>query len=92
MLPSMGSQRVGYDLATKQLQHGLLTFVFLSIRLFIWLCRVLVTARGIFSSACELLVAACGISFMDKELNPGPLHWELRVLATGLPGKSLTTF
>ena len=39
--------------------------------------------------ACELLVAACGIKFPDQGLNPGPLHWERRVLATGLSGKSL---
>ena len=25
----------------------------------------------------------------DQGLNPGPLHWELRVSATGPPGKSL---
>ena len=25
----------------------------------------------------------------DQESNPGPLHWELRVLATGPPGKSV---
>ena len=38
--------------------------------------------------AYKLLVAACGISFPDQESNQGPLHWELRVLATGPPGKS----
>ena len=36
------------------------------------------------------LVAACGIQFTNQGLNPGPLHWECRVLATGPPGKSLT--
>ena len=34
------------------------------------------------------LVAACGISFPDRGLNPGFLHWEWRVLASGPPGKS----
>ena len=34
------------------------------------------------------LLAACGIYFPDQGLNPGPLHWEHRVLTTGLPGKS----
>ena len=43
--------------------------------LFIWLCQV--------------LVAAHGIQFPDQGLNPSPLHWELGVLATGPPGKSL---
>ena len=51
---------------------------------FIWLCRIL-------AAACELLVEACGIQFPDQGLNPGPPHWEHRVLATGLPGKSLIT-
>ena len=30
-----------------------------------------------------------GSSFPDQELNPYPLLWNLRVLTTGLPGKSL---
>ena len=37
---------------------------------------------------CWVLAAACGIQFFDQGSNPGPLHWELRVLATGPPGKS----
>ena len=36
----------------------------------------------------ETLVPACGILFPDQELNPGSLHWELRVLAAGPPQKS----
>ena len=36
----------------------------------------------------ELLVATCGIKFPEQGLNPGLLHWELGVLATGPPGKS----
>ena len=43
---------------------------------------------GSSSAACELLVAACGIQFPDQGSNPGPLHWECGVLATGPPGKS----
>ena len=38
--------------------------------------------------ACELLVAACGISFSDQGQNWGPLHWEHRVLGTRSPRKS----
>ena len=38
----------------------------------------------------ESLVATHGIQFPDQGLNPGPRHWECRVLATGPPGKSLT--
>ena len=37
----------------------------------------------------QVLVTACGISFPDQGLNPGSLHWELRVLTTGPPGKCL---
>ena len=36
----------------------------------------------------ESLVGACGIQFPDQGANPGPLHWEHGVLATGPPGKS----
>ena len=49
--------------------------------LYIWLPLVLV-------AACKLLVVACGILFPDQGWNPGHLHWELRVLTTGPPGKS----
>ena len=38
------------------------------------------------------LVAACRIQFPDQGMNPGPLHWENRVLTTGPPGKSLHQF
>ena len=37
----------------------------------------------------QLLVEVYGIQFSDQGLNPGPLYWELRILATGLLGKSL---
>ena len=33
-----------------------------------------------------------GSKFPDQGLKPGPLHWELRVLATGPPGKSPSKF
>ena len=42
----------------------------------------------IFVEACRLLAAACRILFSDQGLNPGPVHWECRVLTTGSPGKS----
>ena len=38
--------------------------------------------------ACELLTVVCGIQFPDQGLNPGPLHWENRFLATGPPRMS----
>ena len=47
---------------------------FLKEYLFIWLC--------------EVLVEACGISFLGQGSNLGPLHWECGVSATGPPGKS----
>ena len=39
-------------------------------------------------AASDHLVLACGIQFPDQGLNPGPLHCECRVLATGPPEKS----
>ena len=47
-------------------------------------CRM----QGLLVAAFELLVATCGIQFPDQGSNRGRLHWELRVLATGLPGKA----
>ena len=67
----------------------------------LWLCWVLIVARGIFHLPCgmpDLLVEACnvaclgctcGIEFLDQGWNPGPLCWEFSVLVTGPPGKSL---
>ena len=34
----------------------------------------------------------CGMQFLDQGLNPGPLHWEYRALATGPPEKSLESY
>ena len=45
---------------------------------------------GSLIAACQLLVAACGIQFPDQGTNPGPLHWESRVLATEPSQKSLS--
>ena len=45
-------------------------------------------ALSVFHLACGMLdvsVAACGIYFSDQGLNPGPLHWECGVSASGLP-------
>ena len=51
---------------------------------FNWLCWVLVAAFG-------LLVEVYGVYFLDQGSNLVPLHWELRVLTTGPPGKSRIT-
>ena len=40
----------------------------------------------------QVLVAPCEIWFPDQELNPGPLHWEYRVLVTGSPGEVLCAY
>ena len=37
----------------------------------------------------QALVEACGILVFSPGSNLGPLHWKLRVLDTGPPGKSL---
>ena len=56
-----------------------------------WLCQVSVAARGISDLPCSMQdfrVAPCQllVAVFDKGLNPGPLHWEHRVLATGHQG------
>ena len=38
---------------------------------------------------CELLLATCRIKFPNQGSNPVPLYWEIGVLATGSPGKTL---
>ena len=50
-----------------------------------WGCKESDTTERL--NTCKLLVVACEIQFSDQELNQGPLHWELNILATGLPGK-----
>ena len=50
--------------------------------LFIWLCRVLI-------AACRIFIVAVGSRVLPRNRTPGPLHWKLRVLTTGPPGKSL---
>ena len=55
------------------------------------LLRVLDMAPGVFRLGCgmpDFLSVACGIYFSEQGLNPGPLHWECGVSATGPPGKS----
>ena len=42
--------------------------------------------------AYKLLVVACGNWFPHQGSNPGPLHWEHRVLATGPQGESWEYF
>lgn len=59
--------------------------------LFIWLSQDWVAACGIFLvAAYKLLVVPCASWFPDQGLNVGRLHWELRVIATGPLGKSLS--
>ena len=40
--------------------------------------------------SCDMQTLSCSMWDVvpDQESNLGPLHWELRVLVTGLPGKS----
>lgn len=40
----------------------------------------------------QVLIAVCGISFSDQGWNLGPLHWELKGLATGPPGNLRNAF
>ena len=57
------------------LEKGMATHssIFFLFIIFIWLHQVLVEEHGI---------------YFNQGPNPGPLHWEHGVLATGLPGKS----
>ena len=57
--------------------------------LFVWLYQVFVVAREIFVVAhgilsCVMSTLSCSVWDLvsDQELNPGPMHWEYRVLAT----------
>ena len=47
------------------------------------------TMWGLSCSTGDLLAVACGIWFPDQGSNSSCLQWELGVLATGPPGKSL---
>lgn len=68
-------------------------------KILIWLAWISAVAHlcyllqhvGSLGAACDLLVAACGMSFPDWRLNAGSLHWECGVSAPGPPGKSLHT-
>ena len=40
----------------------------------------------------QVLTAVCGLWFPEQGWNPGPLHWELEVLATGPPGNLRNVF
>ena len=72
-----------FCISPQQYMNGL--FLFLKYVLFLYL-----TLLGLWPSLWQMgfLVAACGLQFPDQGPNPGHLHWELEVLATGLPGKS----
>ena len=63
-------------------------YLFVLKYVFIWLHRFLVLGCGI-SSLWHIgsLVAACGIQVPEQWSDPGPLHWEYRVLAAGPPWK-----
>ena len=66
-----------------------LDFVFFS--LFVWLHQALVAAWGTFDLRCsmqDLSVVTFRLYFPAQRLNPGSLHWEHGVLATGPLGKS----
>ena len=53
---------------------------------------IYLAALGFSCGMQDILVEACGIQFPDQGSNPGPLHWEHRVLITGSPGKSPLVF
>ena len=71
-----------------------LSLLFLKNILFIWLDQVLVEGREVFDLYYSMWTLSCGMwDLIDNQgSNPGPLHWELGVLATGPPGKSSVIF
>ena len=56
---------------------------------FFFLISIYLAAPCLNCGRRDLLVEACGIQFPHQRLNPGHLHWERGVLATGPPVKSL---
>ena len=79
-----------------EIAHPLLTGLFLKIRFYYFFKEICLFGCAGFQLwhressvvACKPLVASHGIQFLDQGVNPGPLYWEHRVLATGAPGKS----
>ena len=58
-------------------------------KVYIVFCAVLrCSTWDLLAAVCKLLVATRGLQFPDQGSNPGPLHWEHGVLATGQPVKS----
>ena len=70
-----------------EIVSSLLFFFFL-----IWLHWVLVGTCRIFTAACWIFSCSLWDPASWPGIEPGPLHWECRVLATGSPGKSLLYF
>ena len=58
---------------------------------FIWLFGSQLQHGGSLVVAFKLLIVACGVQFPKQGSNPGPLHQEHGVLATGPPRKSQFT-
>lgn len=72
------------QMEVPSLSHESLLFKYLLLLIYFWLCQVLLAPCRIFS--CGLLtppqLQPCGISSLTQ-INLGPLHWELGVLALG---------
>ena len=73
----------GGQLGVFQLEHQL-SFEFRLLNIYLLLC----TRSQLQHAGSSVFIAACGMQFPDQGLNPGPLHWECGVLATGPPGKT----
>ena len=73
----------------RNLRGGLTLQFFFNIYLFIWLCCVLVVARGIFVAECAIFSCGTWDLVPWPGIEPGPPALGARVLTTGPPGKSL---
>ena len=71
-----------------KLQHLSIPTLYVLIFFLVATCGIFNCGMGTLSSH----VRSHSLSFPDQGLNPRPLPWELRVLATEPPGKSLSLF
>ena len=93
-IPSIRNQEGKFGLYSRwvKIVSSVLKYLFTTtLSCGMWYFQSLLQRVGSLVVACGLLVAACEIQFPDQGSSLGPLHWEFRVLATGPPGKSLTS-
>ena len=83
-------------LFSGQLQQSRQRSLFFNIYIYLFILFIYLVAPGLICGTWAPLLQlagklwhACGSQFPNQGSNPGPLHWECRVLTTVPPGKSL---